>query len=100
MSIEIETFCPYTGDSSCETVVNGKIRRCKFYKQWGGVNPNTGENIDNWECEIHMNNIISLEISALLRGNRQAVESMRDETIKRQDEFLGLAHQSRLSNGK
>lgn len=97
-SIPVETFCPYTGDTQCESVADGKIRRCKFYRPWGGANPNTGEPVENWECDIHMNNVIALEMSALLRGNRQAVESMRDETITRQDAFLSLAQQSRRLN--
>jgi hypothetical protein len=90
--MEIKTTCPL--GHQCEKAVDGAIERCAWFTQIRGKNPQSEEVVDEWACAIQWLPLLSVEVSQTNRGQTAAIESFRNETVKRQDAFLGLAHQA------
>lgn len=80
MRLENGEFCP---------LVNGPCKKwdCKFWIQLRGVNPQTGEEIDDWNCTISYLPTIILEASQQARQAGAAVEEFRNESCARQKEL-------------
>lgn len=95
--IETVLICPL--GSKCEEVKDNKVHRCAWLTTLAGRNPQTGENIDEKACAIAWLPVMQVEVAQANRGTSEAVVSLREETIKRQDEFIGLAYQARLQHG-
>lgn len=95
MEIETEIFCPL--GQTCEEIRENKIYRCRFFSEMAQVDEN-GQFIpgsEYKECDIHLVSVHLTELKKNIRGVQQAVESRGNEQIKRQDQFLELAHDSR-----
>ena len=91
MSLEVELTCPL--GSTCEEVKDGKIHRCMWYTKVVGKNPQTEEQIDEWKCAIAWMPILQIETSQTNRGQTHALQSFRNETVKRQTVFNALVEQ-------
>ena len=85
MAIEVEFFCPL--GSTCEEAVDGVIKRCAWYTKMVGLDPNTGKEVDDWACAMAWMPMLQVEMSSTNRGQTQALESFRNETVKGQEEF-------------
>lgn len=68
-------FCPLIKKDCIEN-------KCEWYCQVRGVNPNTGEPVDEWQCAINLLPILLIENSQQQRSTSAAVESFRNETVK------------------
>ena len=88
MAIEVEFFCPL--GSTCEEAVDGVIKRCAWYTKMVGLDPNTGKEVDDWACAMAWMPMLQVEMSSTNRGQTQALESLRNETVKGQEEFNKL----------
>ena len=83
MAIEVVTTCPL--GSECEVIKDGKLHRCAWYVTLEGENPQNGKKIETSKCAMAWQPIL------LIEGNGQnlhiagAIESLRNETINRQD---------------
>lgn len=97
MAIKIELTCPLK--SECETISDGVLKRCAWFTELAGRNPQTGESIDEKACAIAWLPLMQVEVAQTQRASNESVISLREETIKRQDQFLGMAYQARLDNG-
>ena len=86
--LEIVFTCPL--GSECEEIKDNKIHRCMWYTAVRGTNPNTGEEVDEWNCAIAWGPILQIETSQTQRGVSTALESFRNETVKGQKEFNQL----------
>ena len=86
--LEIEFTCPL--GSECEEIRNGKIYRCMWYTKVVGTDPNTGETHDDWSCAISWMPTLQIEMSKTNRGQTEALESFRNETVKGQSTFNEL----------
>jgi hypothetical protein len=86
--LEIVFTCPL--GSECEEIKDNKIHRCMWYTAVRGTNPNTGEDVDEWNCAIAWGPILQIETSQTQRGVSTALESFRNETVKGQKEFNQL----------
>jgi hypothetical protein len=79
--------CPL--GSECEEVKTDSqgnyVSRCPWYAQVSGNNPQTGEKTTDWQCAIAWLPILLIENANTNRGQTDAICSMRDETIMRQD---------------
>ena len=53
-----------------------------WYMQVRGMNPNTGEDIDEWGCAVTWMPIMTIENSQQQRHTSSAVESFRNEVVK------------------
>jgi hypothetical protein len=91
MAIDIVLDCPL--DKECEYVADDKkLHRCRAYVEMAGTNPNTGEMTTQWKCSIfEWQPILLLEIAGTNRGQTEAICSMREESMKRQDAALAIA---------
>lgn len=96
-TVETVLTCPL--GSKCKEIKDNKMYRCAWLTELKGQNPQTGEQLDEEACAISWMPMMQVEVAQTQRGVSAAVVSLRDETIKRQDEFIGLAHQARLGHG-
>ena len=92
MALEVEFFCPL--GSTCEEAVDGIIKRCAWYTKMVGLDPNTGKEVDDWACSMSWMPMLQVEMSKTNRGQTEALESLRNETVKGQAEFNSLVKQS------
>jgi hypothetical protein len=58
---------------------------CPFYTQIRGIDPNTGNPVDNWQCAIAWLPMLLIENSQQSRQAGAAVESMRNAIVERMD---------------
>ena len=68
-------FCPLLKKDCIEN-------KCEWYCQVRGVNPNTGEPVDEWQCAINLLPVLLIENSKQQRSTSVAVESFRNESVK------------------
>jgi len=87
--IETQISCPL--GSKCEEIKDNVLMRCAWFTKLVGKDPQSEKEIDEWRCAIAWLPIMQVEIAQTNRGQTDAICSMRDETIKRQDIFNTLA---------
>jgi hypothetical protein len=56
--------------------------KCAWYTQVRGLNPNTGQEIDQWGCAVSWMPIMSIEVAQKQYQTGAAVESFRNEVVK------------------
>jgi hypothetical protein len=56
--------------------------QCSWFTQIRGMNPNTGEPVDEWGCAITWMPMLMIENSQQQRSTSSAVESFRNEVVK------------------
>ena len=68
--------------------------QCSWFTQIRGMNPNTGEPVDEWGCAITWMPMLLIENSQQQRSTGAAVESFRNEVVKGNRENQQLYTQS------
>tara|TARA_R100000781_G_scaffold2220_2_gene3639 strand:+ start:1953 stop:2198 length:246 start_codon:yes stop_codon:yes gene_type:complete len=63
---------------------------CKFYIQVLGKNPNTGQEINQWDCAVSWLPMLLIEGSQQTRQAGSAIESFRNEMVKANENILML----------
>lgn len=58
---------------------------CPLWVQLRGVNPNTGQEVDKWNCSLATLPMLLVENAQQARQAGAATESMRNEIVKRMD---------------
>jgi len=91
-SLEIEFTCPL--GSECDEIRDNKRYKCMWHTKVQGLDPNTGEELEDWSCAISWMPSLQIEQGRINRGQVRALESFRNETVKGQSEFNQI-----LSNG-
>jgi hypothetical protein len=81
--MEMKITCPL--GSQCEEIKDNVLCRCAWYTKLVGKDPQSQKEYDEWRCAIAWFPIMQVEVSQTNRGNQEAVISLRDEMIKRQD---------------
>ena len=76
--MKIGNYCPLIHKSCIEN-------KCKWFCQVRGVNPNTGQDVDEWQCAVNLLPLLLIENSQQQRHTSAAVESFRNETVQRTD---------------
>lgn len=71
-------FCPLLKDSCIK-------RRCRWYQNIRGLNPQTGTEIDGWDCAISWLPLLTIDVARHVNSAGAATESMRNEIVKRMD---------------
>lgn len=56
--------------------------KCSWYTQVRGMNPNTGEEVDEWGCAVTWIPMLQIETSQQARQAGAAVESFRNEVVR------------------
>ena len=75
MKLENGTFCP---------LVQGACKKleCTFFLQVRGTNPQTGQEIDEWDCAIKWLPVLLIENAKEVRQGAAATESFRNEMVR------------------
>jgi hypothetical protein len=72
--------------------------QCAWFTQMIGKNPNTGQDINEWNCAITWLPVLLIENSQQSRQTAAAVESFRNEMVNQgnstQQMFLNMVNQS------
>ena len=76
MKLEREHWCPLIGEECMKL-------KCEWFTQIRGQNPNTGQEVDEWGCAVTWLPMLLIENSQQQRQTGAAVESFRNETVKR-----------------
>ena len=76
MKLEREHWCPLIGEECMKL-------KCEWFTQVRGTNPQTGEDVDEWGCAVTWLPMLLIENSQQQRQTGAAVESFRNETVKR-----------------
>lgn len=85
--------CPLGG--KCAKVIDeDTIEHCPWHVEVDMVNHVTTESESQWRCAMAWMPILLIENASTNRGQTAALESFRNETVKRQDVFNALASQS------
>jgi len=79
MKLEPGNFCPLL-QKDCIGL------QCAWIAQVRGMNPNTGEEIDEWKCAVSWLPLLTIENSQQQRQTGAAVESFRNEVVKANEE--------------
>jgi hypothetical protein len=74
-------FCPLI-QKKC------KEHKCKFYIQVLGKNPQTGQDVNEWNCAVTWLPMLLIEGSQQTRQAGSAIESFRNEMVKANDQLL------------
>jgi hypothetical protein len=64
--------------------------KCAWYTHIRGVNPNTGQEVDEWSCTISWIPMLLIENSQQQRSTGAAVESFRNEMVKANESNLNI----------
>ena len=75
MKLEQGKFCPLIG-KDCIGL------QCSWFTQVRGMNPNTGEETDEYGCAVTWLPLMMIENSQQQRATGAAIESFRNETVK------------------
>lgn len=65
--------------------------RCPLWVQLRGTNPQTGQEVDEWQCAFTANVLMTIEVANQARQGGAATESFRNE-------FVALAERGRRPN--
>jgi len=68
-------FCPLIQKKCVE-------EKCSWYTCVRGVNPNTGQEIDEWRCAVAWMPMMAVEIAQKSNQTGAAVESFRNEVVE------------------
>lgn len=96
MKIESKSNCPINKFNPCKQL------ECAWFIQVRGMNPNTGEGVDEWGCSIAWLPVLMIENSQQQRQTGAAVESFRNEMVKAneasQDLLMATAGIAKVKN--
>lgn len=84
MKMEAKAGCPLDKFKPCKQLA------CAWFIQLRGLNPNTGQEIDEWGCAIAWQPILMIENAQQQRQTAAAVESLRNEVVAANQSAPGL----------
>jgi hypothetical protein len=76
MSKNTGSYCPLINKTCIE-------HKCAFYTIVQGQDPQTGAPLDRFACAIALIPILQIEQARQVKGNSAAIDSLRNETVKR-----------------
>ena len=74
--MEAKANCPLNKFEPCKQL------DCAWFIKIRGVNPNTGEEVDDWGCTMAWMPVLLVENAQMSRQTGAAVESFRNEMVK------------------
>ena len=83
------SLCPLIGED-CRGL------ECSWYTQIRGVNPQTGEEVDEWGCAVTWLPMLLIENSQQQRQTGAAVESFRNESVNTRNMMAALTQMPKL----
>ena len=95
MTLQVNITCPL--GSNCERVIDGAIERCAWYVKLEGEHPQSGEKMNESRCAMAWIPVLQIEGNGQNRHITTAVQSLRNETIKRQNAALEMVKNAQIS---
>ncbi len=89
MPKDIKKKCPLVGEECWG-------HECEFYQHLQGVNPQTGNPVDEYMCAYLWQNILLIENSQQQRQTAAAIESFRNEIVKQNNQLMHLSQNGNL----
>lgn len=81
MQIKQGTFCPLIKDECVQL-------KCAWFTMVRGTNPNTGKEVDEWQCAVSWLPTLIIDNSNQQRQTGAAVESFRNEMAQTNESHL------------
>ena len=81
MKIEPGTFCPLIKENCIQF-------KCMFWTQLRGNDPQTGKEIDEWDCAVKWLPMLLIENAKEVKQGAAAIESFRNEMVRQNNEML------------
>lgn len=81
--MDIISTCPL--GSHCERIIKGHIERCAWYVEMEGKHPQSGKDIRESRCAMAWQPILALEGNGINHHTAASIQSLRNETVKRQN---------------
>lgn len=80
-------MCPMMGSECIEDgkIVGQEIQACRFWIRITGQDPQTGKEIDHFDCTFCWQPILMLENSKMQRQTGAAIETFRNEMVQAND---------------
>jgi len=75
MKLETGNFCPLIGKDCIQL-------QCAWFTKIRGMNPQSGEEVDEWGCAVKWMPLLTIENSQQQRQTGAAIESFRNESVK------------------
>ncbi len=94
MITEVRT-CPLGHE--CVKAEGGVISKCAWYVKLQGNDPQTGERVDKEDCAIAWQPILLIEANAQAARTTSSVQSMRNESVIRQDQAIEALKHAAIS---
>jgi hypothetical protein len=94
--METKITCPL--GSECERINGDHIERCAWFIELEGKHPQTGKEIRESKCAMAWQPLLIIEGNAESRGASAAIQSLRNETIKRQEKALEVVREKIASD--
>ena len=82
---EKKLICPFL-DKECLT------NKCMMWTNIQGKHPQTGKDIDYWDCSFKIQNFLILEQGRQIEGLRIVNEETRNQTIKNGENLIKAAY--------
>jgi len=74
--MDTQIICPL--GCECEKAVKGHVERCAWYTDIIGVNPQTGEEMNESKCAMSLMPVMMIEQARQMRSTAAALESHRN----------------------
>ena len=81
--------CPMLGGKKCMR------DKCAFWVHLIGKNPQTGQDVDEFNCSIAWLPTLLIENAKNVAHNQAAIEDFRNRSVEFQDNFMGAINASR-----
>lgn len=75
-----DRYCPFWKQKMSKV-----CHTCPMWTQVRGVNPQTGADLDRWDCAHAIMPMLMVEQAGATRRNQAAIESMRNDIVVRMD---------------
>jgi len=75
------TFCPLIKEDCIEF-------KCKFFQKLRGTDPQSGEEVDEYDCAYLWQNVLLIENSQMQKQTGAALESFRNEVVKENNSLI------------
>lgn len=85
--LEVKITCPL--GHTCKKVVDGHIEICAWNVKLEGKDPQNGKLVEEYRCSMAWQPILMIEGNGLALSGNASIQSLRNETLKRQDIALG-----------
>ncbi len=93
MKIEPGTHCPLLGKDCIQF-------KCTFWTHLRGMHPQSGEELDEYDCAIKWLPILLIENAKETKQSAAAVESFRNEMVKSANGLISVVQDRKMIEGR